>query len=320
MVAPRPDGGRALLVHGPSGDTIDTDTFAPVVGARFEFADARAAASGRDVLVTDSGNFQSVLFSFDRDEPSFFPGLALAVDADLVVTAQNVGSDATINMFDHSGEPVSIGRTASVRAGMITDAAVVLVTVDGAVVTMSPSDGAVSEAAQLDIGIIQSGTVTTAGDRLVVTGATGTAIVGENAEIVASFDAQRPAGDGPSPTGSNCLATVDAVDDAETQIAVVDVTDGSVLVEAAGAGPLVADASGCIVAATTSDGFDLLSSEGVRQFRDGDMLLALSLDGKVAAAERDGRVVLLHTGLDDAPSEEPIDLGPQGRSVHFTKS
>jgi hypothetical protein len=319
MVAPRPDGGRALLVHGPSGDTIDTDTFAPVVGARYEFADARAAASGRDVLVTDSGNFQSVLFSFDRDEPSFFPGLALAVDTDLVVTAQNVGNDATVNVFDHSGEPVSTGRTASVRAGMITDSGVVLVTVDGDVVTMSSSDGAVSEAAQLDIGVIQSGAVTPTGDRLIITGSAGTAIVGDKAEIIASYDVQRPAGDGSSPTGSICLATVDAVD-AEEQIAVIDVTDGSILVEAAGTEPLIADASGCIVAATTSDGFDLLSNDGVRQFSNGDRLLALSLDGKVVAAERDGRVVLLGTGLDDAPSEEPIDLGPQGRSVHFTQS
>jgi hypothetical protein len=307
-------------VHGPSGDTIDTDTFAPVVGARFEFADARAAASGRDVLVTDSGNFQSVLFSFDRDEPSFFWGLALAVDADLVVTAQNVGSDATVNVFDHSGELLSTGRTTSVRAGMLSDSAVVLVTVDGAVVTMSSSDGVVSEAAQLDIGVIQSGTVTTGGDRLVVTGSAGTAIVGGNAEIIASYDAQRPAGDPSSSSGSICLATVDAVDDAETQIAVIDVIDGSVLVEAAGAEPLITDASGCIVAATTSDGFVLLSGDGVQQFGNDDTLLALSLDGEVVAAERDGRVVLLGTGLDDAPSEEPIDLGPQGRSVHFTQS
>ncbi len=113
--------GAPSLVHGPSGDVIDTDTFAPVVGARYEFADARSSASGRDVLVTDSGNFQSVLFSFDRDEPSFFPGLALAVDSELVVTAQNVGNDATISVFDHAGEPIATGRTPSVRAGMISD-------------------------------------------------------------------------------------------------------------------------------------------------------------------------------------------------------
>ena len=69
-----------------------------------------ALASGRDVLVTDTGNFQSVLFSFDRDEPSYFPGLALAVDGDLVVTAQNVGTNATVNAFDHTGEQSSPRR------------------------------------------------------------------------------------------------------------------------------------------------------------------------------------------------------------------
>jgi hypothetical protein len=320
MVTPRADGGRALLVHGPSGETIDTDTFAPLVGARYEFADARAAASGRDILVTDSGNFQSVLFSFDRDQPSYFPGLALAVDAELVVTAQNVGSDATISVFDHDGEPVSTGRTASVRAGMITGSGVVLVTVEGAVVTMSSSDGAISEAAQLDIGVVQSGAVTPNNDRLVVIGAAGTAIVGDNAEVIASYDGQRPAGDGRAPTGSICLATVDLVDGSAAQITVVDATDGSVLVEAVGAEPLISDASGCVVAATTSNGFDVLSSDGVRQFGDDHSLLALSLDGRVVAAELDGRAVLLGTGLDDAPSEEPIDLGPQGRAVHFTRS
>jgi hypothetical protein len=320
MVAPRPDGGRALLVHGPSGDTIDTDTFAPVVGARYEFADSRAAASGRDVLVTDSGNFQSVLFSFDRDEPSFFPGLALAVDADLVVTAQNVGNDATINVFDHSGEPVSTGRTASVRAGMITGSGVVLVTVDGAVVIMSSSDGAIADATQLDIGTIESGVATPTGDRLLVTGSAGIAIVGENAEVVAKYGAQRLAGDGSSTTGSICLTTVEGGDAAEAQIAVIDARDGSVLVEAAGAEPLVADASGCVVGATTADGFEVLGSDGVRRFPGDDTLLALSLDGTVVAAERDGRVVLLGAGLDDAAPAEPIDLGPRGRSVHFTQT
>jgi hypothetical protein len=320
MVAQRPDGGRALLVHGPSGETIDTDAFAPVVGARYEFADSRAAASGRDVLVTDSGNFQSVLFSFDRDQPSFFPGLALAIDADLVVTAQNVGSDATVNVFDHSGEPLSTGRTASVRAGFITDSGVVLVTVDGAVVIMASLDGTVSDEAQLDIGTIESGAVTPAGDRLIVTGSAGTAILGENAEVIARFAAQRLTDNGSSTTGSICLTTIEVGDVAEAQIAVIDVADGSVLVEAAGSEPLVADASGCIVAATTSDGFDLLSSDGVRRFRNDDTVLALSLDGTVVAVERDGRVVLLDTGLADAASEQPIDLGPRGRSVHFTQS
>ncbi|HSP29619.1 MAG TPA: hypothetical protein VLN74_13790 [Ilumatobacteraceae bacterium] len=335
MVAPRPDGARALLVHGPSGDVIDTDEFAPVVGARYEFADARSAPSGRHVLVTDSGNFQSVLLSFDRDQPSYFPGLALAVDAELVVTAQNIGSDATISVFDHSGEPLSTGRTASVRAGMIAGSEVRLVTVDGAVVTMS-SNGETSDDAQLDIGTIESGVVATSGDRLIVTGSAGTAIVDETGAVIASFDAQRPAFDGSSPAGSSCLAMVGTDTDTNTdtdtdteQIALIDLTEGSVLVEATGTEPLLADAAGCVVAATTTSGFDVLTRDGVRQFRTDDLVLAVSLDGEVVATERDARLILLSTLPGEAPSdddddeqeeEEPIDLGPRGRTVHFTQS
>ena len=319
LLASGSDRGRAVLVHGPSGDAIDTDTIAPVVGARYEFANAQASASGRDVLVTDSGNFQSVLFSFDRDEPSFFPGLALAVDADIVVTAQNVGSAATVNVFDHDGEPITTGRTSSVRAGMITDTGVVLVTVDGAVVTMSPSSGDTSDVSQLDIGTIRSGTVTTAGDRLIVSGATGTAIVGGDGTSIASFEAQRPAGDG-SPGGSTCVATISDDQTPETQIAVVDMTDGSVLVEAAGDEPLLSDVSGCIVGTTTPLGYDLMNPAGVQQVQTDDTALALSLDGAAIAVERDGRLVLDGTGLGDAPPDDPVDLGPRGRTVHFTQS
>jgi hypothetical protein len=317
LLAPAPDRGRAVLAHGPSGEVIDTDTFAPVVGARYEFDGARSSPSGRDVLVTDSGNFQSVLISFDRDEPSFFPGLALAVDDDLVVTAQNVGSDATINVFDHAGEPVATGRTSSVRAGMITDAGAVLVTVEGVVVTMSTSSGDTADGARLDIGTIESGSVTPDGDRLVVTGATGTAIVGADGDVIASYDAQRPATD-MALDGSSCLATVSSDDTAETQIAISDTNDGSVLVEASGSEPLLSDASGCTVATTTPSGYDLLSAEGVSRFETDDTAVALSLDGAALAVERNGRLVL--TGSDPDASTDPIDLGPRGRTVHFTQS
>ena len=305
-----------MFVHGPSGDVLDTDTFAPVVGARYEFAGARSSPSGRDVLVTDSGNFQSVLISFDRDEPSFFPGLALAIDDELVVTAQNVGNDATINVFDHAGEPIAAGRTASVRAGMITDGQVLLVTVDGSIVTMSASSGDTTDGEQLGIGTIESGSVTPGGDRLVVTGSTGTAIVGADGELLATLDTQRPAGDR-ALLGSSCMATI-TPDTAEPQIAVIDVADGSVLVEASGAEPLLPDASGCVLAVTTSSGYDLVSESGVRPFRTADTALSLSPDGAAIAVERDGRLALVGTGPDEQP--DPIDLGPRGRTVHFTQT
>ena len=137
-------GDRAVLVHGPSGDLIDTEASAPIAGAAYDVATAVASPSGREVLVTDSGNFQSVFFSFDRDEPSFFPGRALAVDDALVVTTQNVGSESSISVFDHDGETVTDARTASVRAGMIAGDHVILVTLDGDVLELDTSSGETS--------------------------------------------------------------------------------------------------------------------------------------------------------------------------------
>jgi hypothetical protein len=126
-----PPGARGLMVHGPSGDVIDTDDAAPIAGTRYEWASALGVPSGRDVLVTDSGNFQSVLLSFDRDEPSYFPGLALAINDEVVVTAQNVGTDAKVDVFDHDREPISSGSSPSVRAALIGDGTIQLVPVDG---------------------------------------------------------------------------------------------------------------------------------------------------------------------------------------------
>ena len=52
---------------------VFTNTSVPSAIAKYH-----ATEMAREI-VTDAGNFQSVLFSFDREEPSFFPGLALAV-------------------------------------------------------------------------------------------------------------------------------------------------------------------------------------------------------------------------------------------------
>jgi hypothetical protein len=104
----------------------------------------------------------------------------------------------------------------------------------------------------------------------------------------------------------------------ESQIAVIDTTDGSVLVEAGGAEPLLADASGCTVATTTPSGYEVLSAEGVNPFETDDIARSLSLDGAALAVERDGRLALASSDP-EAPTD-PIDLGPRGRTVHFTQT
>ena len=352
MIAPRADGGRGVIVHGPSGDWFDTDSFVPVVGARYEFADARATPSGRNVLVTDSGNFQSVLFSFERDEPSFFPGLALAVADDIVVTAQNVGTDATVNVFAHTGEQLTTAQTPSVRAGMVAGDSIVLVTVDGDVITMDAATGETSDRADLDIGTISSGYVTTSGDRLVVEGADGTAVVDDAAATIGTYPATRVPVPGRPSTGSQCVALVPVAADPEPQLTVVDFVDGNSIVDTVDAGvvaaeaeptPLVTDASGCTIAIATSSGIQLMTGDGVEFVATDDTLIALTPDASQFVIERSGRLLLLDVsvattdtaadegegeGESESESDEaddtgdgtaPIDVGREGATVHFTE-
>lgn len=315
MVAQQPDGTRALLVHGPSGDVIDTDSFTPVVGARYDFPTARSTRSGRDVLVTDSGNFQSVLFSFDRDEPSFFPGLALAVDDGIVVTAQNVGNEATVNVFDHDGKPIATGRTPSVRAAMIAGPAVILVTADGQVLSMAASSGDTTDSGTLAVGTVVTGGVVAGLERLVVSGTTGIAVIDETVEALDVYEGQQLADTADALHTSMCVPLRGIEADAASSTAVVDVTGGDVVVEAVAAGPLVVDATGCVVATPTETGFDVLSVEGVRRFDDGGLLVALSPDGQHVIVEREGRLRLVPL---DSAAGESVDLGPRGRLVLFT--
>ena len=120
----------------------------------------------------------------------------------------------------------------------------------------------------------------------------GAAIIGDDGAVIGTYDAQRPAGAGQPPVGSTCIATITAGDVTETQLAVIDATDGSVRVEGFGDEPLLADASGCVVGAQTTTGFDLLTGDRVQPFRTNDIPLALTLDGASVVAERDGRSAL----------------------------
>ena len=317
MIVASAGGGRGLVVSGSSGDVIDTDEFAPIAGARYQWDDARSDPSGLDILVTDSGNFQSVLFSFEREEPSYFPGLALAVDASTVVTAQNVGTKATVNVFDHDGEPISSGSTSSVRAALIGDGSVQLVTVDGEIVTMSTSSGDTKSIGQLAIGSIDFGVVTTSGDRLVVSGADGSAIVDASGAVVGTFPGQELLAAPWAARGSTCVALSDGATAGTAQVSIVAFDDGSIVNEADMAAPRYSSADGCTIVSSTAKGYQVTAVESVANVNSTGDLTGLAPDGAQVVLELDGRLALAATsaGLDD----EPIDLGPTGRRVEFTR-
>lgn len=309
MIAASQDGSRGVLVNGD--DVLDTDTFTPIAGARYEFATSRSDPSGRNVLVTDSGNFQSVLLSFDRDEPSYFPGLALAIDDDIVVTAQNIGTAATVSIFDHDGEPISSGRTPSVRAAIIASDSVQLITIDGEIITMTRSSGDTESIGELDVGTVQSGQVAISGDQLIVTGASGTAIVGADGATLGNFAEHVPV-DATATRSSTCLALVDRADD---DLLIVDMADGSTTAEARAPGPYSLSADGCTIATPVSGGFQLIGGSEIRKLQTDAELVMLSPDGSSVVLDVDNRLVM--APVDDLDAS--MDLGPSGRSIAFAQ-
>ncbi len=314
MIAADTDAARGLIIHGPSGDVIDTDSFDPIAGTRYEWSGARSGTSGRDILVTDSGNFQSVLFSFDRDEPSYFPGLALAVDDDVVVTAQNVGSNATVNVFDHDGRAISSGATTSVRAAIIGDDSIQLITVDGEIVTMTTSSGDTESAGRLTLGSVEFGVVTTSGNRLVVVGADGSAIVDDTGAEIGDYPGAQLAPETWAARGSTCVSLTD---DTSGHVALVAFEDGSILNEAATTAPRFPTADGCTIASRVATGYQVTSPDSVATVNvEGfSAVVGLSPDGAKIALAIGDRLAL----ADAATGSDTIDLGPTGRTVEFSR-
>jgi hypothetical protein len=317
MIVGATGGERGLVVNGPSGDIIDTDEFAPITGARYQWGDARSDATGRDILVTDAGNFQSVLLSFEREEPSYFVGLALAVDESTVVTTQNVGTRATVNIFDHSADLISSGTTSSVRAALIGDGVVQLVTVDGEIVTMSIVSGDTESTGQLAIGPIEFGIVTTSGDRLLVSGAEGFAVIDASGAVVGTFPGRELLATPWAGRGSTCVALSDGATASSERVSIVAFADGAVVNEADMAAPLFASVDGCTIVSSTAAGYQVTTVESVAAVTTAGDLVGLSPDGTQVVLELDGRLALAATsaGIDD----EPVDLGPAGRRVEFTE-
>jgi hypothetical protein len=307
MIAAAADGSRGLVVHGPTGDRIDTDTYSPIVGARYEFASARSDPTGRHVLVTDTSNFQSVLLSMDREEPTFVPGLALAVDDDTIVTAQNVGDDATVNLFDHDGDAISTARTSPVRAALIGESIVLAVTVEGEIVAINRSTGSTESVGTLDIGAIESGAVTTTGSRLVVVGATGTAIVADDGSVVALVRG-RPIETRWATQRSSCTTVVDGTD-----AAVVSLADGGERGDGVVDDPVAfATADGCTVAVPTDGTTALFGDDAASVETTGD-LVGLAPDGTALIVASDRRLLLVPLDGND-----PIELGADGALGVFT--
>lgn len=302
---------RAVLVHGPSGDVIDTAELPVVTGTEYELDRTLADVSGRHVLVADTGNFQSVLFSFGRDEPAYFPGLPLAVDGERIATAQNVGNEATISIFRHDEDPVSAARTAQVRTAMFADGALIVASVDGQLLAVDTDSGDTADGDRIrgEVTVVD-GAPSVGGRRLAVVDSDGVTIVDETGQVVTTVDGAELVGDGP-PLEPTCLGVDRA---AAGDVVLVSWDDGSIVAETLADSPPLLTPDGCTAAVHSDDGVTLLTVDGVTTHDIDGELVAITPDGASVVVEQDRRLVLQPLADDG----DPVDLGRAGRLVAFT--
>jgi hypothetical protein len=113
------------------------------------------------------------------------------------------------------------------------------------------------------------------------------------------------------------VALSDGATASSEQVSLVAFADGSIVNEADMTPPLHSSADGCTIASSTATGYQVTAVESVATVTSTGDLVGLSPDGAQVVLELDGRLALAATsaGIDD----EPIDLGPTGRRVAFTR-
>ncbi len=262
------------------------------------------------------------------------PDVRWRVDDEIVVTTQNVGTESSLSVFDHEGEAVTAARTASVRAGMIAGDHVILVTLDGDVLDLATSSGTTSSIGNTTVGPIRSGAVSPTGDRLVVVGEGGTAIIDGGGNVLAELPGTAPIGTGINEFATRTAACVVVIDQVDAGLTLVSLDDGSIVAEADGpvAGPagepssvedaaarVLASVDGCTAAAPAPDGVTLIDADSAGTIAGAADLRSLSPDAAAMVVAADARLQLqtVTTG-GSSGAAEPIDLGPDSRLVLFT--
>jgi hypothetical protein len=352
----RPSGSTETLMYTNGSDAvfigndverfIDTTVAVAAPGVELSLDEARTNVDGTAVLLPDPGNFQSVLLRFGDEPASYFAGVPLAVGADRVATAQNVGGSATVTLSDHEGSRLAEFSTQPVLAAMLIDGGILTVDRDGVIHLLRPSGD--ESVGSLD-ATPTDGWVTTTGDRLVVVTSDGVAVIDPDGEIRSSTPTAQPASTGPAPPSMTplrpgCLPLAQAPEG----VTLTNVRSGDLVAELADAGAgVLTSADGCTAIAASGTaaesgtsgvsaaGATVLSFDGIRDLaNEYETLLALSPDGATIAVERAGRLVIEEVktidpesddgeadagdSSTDDPGEEPAgDLGAASPFVFF---
>ncbi len=136
--------GNLLLIDGSTGEILDvgavTEQRNPVLFADSVIADP----DHRIFAIGDGRNFQTVVVGFDLSTAAYFPGVPIAVSADLVITATTVGQSSELGVFSVDGRRLNSVSTERPIGSLLTDRELLMIYPDGQVSMLNTDSGAIT--------------------------------------------------------------------------------------------------------------------------------------------------------------------------------
>jgi hypothetical protein len=311
FVMSAPGGGNVVVIDGGSGAQLDIGAIAGQASPLLFAESLVADRDGRRFAVGDGRNFQTIVVDFDTEVATFYPGVPLALDDDMVITSTNIGNRAELGFFDTEGTRQGTVPTARTVGGVIDGERFVYVTVTGEVLAATAGDDEPDELGTLAVPAgdqVRWARPALDGQRLVVAGDRFWAVVDLEGTTLHlnTFTAERealipwytwrcaPAG------GSGGYQ------------AIIDLDTGEVAADLDNADVTSVSLDGCGVEAVRDDTRTLVSATGRLELPPTTRSAVVSPDGRSAVvvdATGLGRLVTLHATDSNDGDGDPADTG-----------
>jgi hypothetical protein len=291
-------GGNVVLVDGIRGATYDVGELVAPTQIRVFLETLRHDDDGSAFAMADAINFQTIVVHTDAEPPTatFFADQPVAVDDELLVTSEVVGSEADLTLRDAERKPLATVSGELPVGGVLADGEVTIVSVDGTMSRFGKDDteterlGTIAVPAGASIRWVQS---TANGSRFVVFGDTFEAVVDLDGRTVYTTTFTT-AVDAPTvDPGWACLP----VGGGDTYTALVDLESGELVADLTGLAVTDTSADGCTVIGTRNGVTEVVDEEGTAQIGqtrsatlapDGDAVVIQTMTGATQFIELDG--------------------------------
>lgn len=310
--------GNLVIVDGVTGAQLDVGAIAGQ-SAPLLFPDSlRSDRAARSFAVGDGRNFQTVVVRFGENEATFYPGVPMALDGDVVVTSTNVGNRAELGFFEADGDRLGSVDAERPVGGVLGDGRFVFVSERGAVMAARPTDRRATELATISVPAgdqVRWVRPALDGERLVVAGDRFEAIVDLDGTTLhqLTFTAERAA--------LEPWATWRCVPVGGTGAfqAIIDLRDGAVIADLDNADVVAVSTDGCGVQVERDGQRALVAPAGKLAVPEDTSSLVLAPDGSAAVlvgARNDATLVRVGDD-DDLPA--PVALGRRSGTIVFVE-